>query len=324
MPLLWTLLVVLLSIPVMRKGFEHEELLVMQMMAKRGALVTMASQNLPPRAAQPAYTVLESFVVRLWGDAEWQVRLPAVVFGALTMFPLFFMARRFGGLLLANMACGLLGTTGFYYFYINYARGYPLALFMYWMTLWLALIIREDSSWRNWRWMGAVIFTGCYAHMAMGAYVAILCLIILFDRMLIGWKGARWRGMVAVLSQPVAVWGTTVLLLITLYSIGEPANQDYLRKFDVTSYYMSYHINWRFLRVMTELLAWVRQVPLLAWTQQALFMVGGALLLRSRPHDGLCFLLPVAACMTVFGVLGLFVYPRFFFFFTPLHSTHYW
>lgn len=319
-PVLWALLVVSLSIPVMPKGFEHEELLVMEMMAKRGALATMASQNLPPRAAQPAFTVIESLVVRFIGDAEWQVRLPAVVFGALTMVPLFYIGMRYGGLLLANMACGLLGTTAFFYFYINYARGYPLALLMYWLTLWLAIRIRGTNSWKDWLWMGAAIVVGCYAHMAMGVYVAVLCLVILAERKLLGWKAAGWRGLFAVSAQPVAVWGTAALLLVALYAVGEPANRDYLSKFSLTSYYMAYYVNWRFLHVMTELWSWMRDMPPVAWLQFGLFLAGVVLALRRRLLETLYLLLPLAVSLVAFGVLGLFVYPRYFLFFVPVYA----
>jgi len=319
-PGLWALLVVVLSIPLMPKGFEHEELLVMEMMAKRGALATMASQNLPPRAAQPAFTVIESLVVRFVGDAEWQVRLPAVLFGALTMFPLFYIGKRYGGLLLGNMACGLLGTTAFYYFYINYARGYPLALLMYWLTLWLAIRIRDENSWRNWLWMGGVIAFGVYAHLAMGVYVAVLCLVILMERVWSGWRAARTHGVFAVLAQPVAVWGSVVLLLVSLYAVGEPANRDYLSKFSLTSYYMAYFVNLRFLRVMTELWSWVRDVPIMAWLQFVLFLVGAALALRKRFVETLYLLLPLGVALSAFGGLGLFVYPRYFLFFIPAYA----
>lgn len=319
-PLLWALLVVVLSVPIMSKGFEHEELLVMEMMAKRGALATMACQNLPPRAAQPAFTVIESMVVRFVGDKEWMVRLPAVIFGSLTMFPLFFIARRFGGLLLANMACGLLGTTAFFYFYINYARGYPLALLMYLITLWLAIRLRDRNSWENWLWMGSAIAVGVYAHMAMGVYVALLCIVILADRMLSGWKAGGRRGLFAVLAQPVAVWGTVVLFLASIYAVGEPANRDYLSKFSLNSYYMAYYVNWRFLRVMTELWSWVRDAPPVAWLQFFLFMAGIVLALRRRMGDAIYMLFPLVVSLSVFGVLGLFVYPRYFLFFIPIYA----
>ena len=86
--LLWVALTIILSLPIITKGFEHEELLEMDMLAKRGVMVTMAFQNQPPRAAQPAYTILEGFSVKLFGDSEAAARAPSVVLGALVMIPL--------------------------------------------------------------------------------------------------------------------------------------------------------------------------------------------------------------------------------------------
>jgi len=130
-PLLWTVLTIILSLPIITKGFEHEELLEMDMLAKRGILVTAACQNQPPRAAQPAYTMLESLAVRAFGDSEAVARAPSVVLGALVMIPLFIIAFHLGGMRLANLACALTATNGLFLFYINYARGYAFATTMY-------------------------------------------------------------------------------------------------------------------------------------------------------------------------------------------------
>jgi hypothetical protein len=341
LPFLWSLLTILLSIPIITKGFEHEELLIMDMLAKRGVLVSAACQNQPPRAAQPAYTIVESFVVRAFGDSEAAARAPSVVLGALVMIPLFLIALRLGGLGLANLACALTATNAFFLFYINYARGYAFAMTMYLSAILIGLLILERSTWRRWFAMGACILIGVYAHMAMGVYIAFVCLVLLFTllfRRLISSRSSRSVSSASscstlaepnstlhpplstlhLLVRPVMVWGTVVLTLAWLYSIGVPASLVYLSKFDLTSYYMAYHINVRFLETMLTLLAGLRMLPFWNWVVLATGLAGIVLLFRKAWVVASHLVAPLFCAIVLFYVKNLFVYPRYFIFFIPI------
>ncbi len=319
-PLLWSLLTILLSLPIITKGFEHEELLIMDMLAKRGPLVSAACQNQPPRAAQPAYTIIESFVVRAFGDSEAAARAPSVVLGALVMIPLFFLAFRVGGLGLANLACALTASNAFFLFYINYARGYAFAMMMYLSAILIGLLILERSTWWRWFAMGACIIVGVYAHMAMGVYIAFVCLVLLgtllFSPSLPSLPSVQ--SLASLLVRPFMVWGTVVLTLAWLYAIGVPASLDYLSKFDLTSYYMAYHINGRFLDTMLTLLAGLRMLPFWNWVVLVTALAGIVLLFRKAWLVASCLVAPLFCAILLFYVKNLFVYPRYFIFFIPI------
>jgi len=320
LPLLWALLTILLSLPIITKGFEHEELLIMDMLAKRGPLVSAACQNQPPRAAQPAYTIVESFVVKVFGDSEAAARAPSVVLGALVMIPLFLLAFRVGGLGLANLACALTATNAFFLFYINYARGYAFAMTMYLSAILLGLHILERSTWLRWLGMGACILIGVYAHMAMGVYIAFVCLVLLpallFSSSLSSLPSVRSR--LLLLVRPVMVWGTVVLTLAWLYSIGVPMSLEYLEAFDLTSYYMAYHINARFLETMLTLLAGLRMLPWWNWVVLVIGLAGVTVLFRKARLVASCLTVPLVCAVILFYAKGLFVYPRYFIFFIPI------
>lgn len=319
-PALWMAVMIVASLPVLRQGFEHEELLVLDMMARRGPIISAACQNLPARAVQPGYTVLESLVVRAWDDREAVVRLPALLMGAAAMFPVFFLAYGYGSLLLANMTCAVLATTGFFHFYVTYARGYSPSMTASLAAVALLLTLRRSTSWRRWWGVGALMFYACYAHQASAVYLSVTGLIALIDRAVLAARAERSVAHVArALTPPVVVFGTTVLLLFLAYAPGIPASLAYTRVFDLTDYYMAYHINVRFLRVMADLLAWCRGIPVAGALQMALAAAGVVLLIRSSWLTTVYLLTPLVLAVAAFRAMDLFVYPRYFIMFVPLY-----
>ncbi len=324
LPLAGFLLALVLASPLLTKGFEHEELLVHEMLARRGPLVTMAFQNLPPRAAQPAYTVIQSLVVRAFGHAEWVARLPALLFGATLLFPLYGIAGRLNGRRFAGLVCGLLLLTPFYHYYITYARGYPLGLAAFWGAVWACMVAVERNRWREWLLTGALLLVACYAHLSLGLSTAFLSLTALAH---LGWLAVqretdpvrRWISLRAALLPPVIVLGTTALLLLVAYAHGIPAERAYLVTFGHTEYYTAYHLNARFLRVLVTVWAPLRGVPAVAWLQAFLALGGVLLLLRRYRWQAAYVLLPCLGPVLVLFTLGHFIYPRFFLFYLPAY-----
>lgn len=320
MPVAWFFLAVFLSMPLLSKGFEHAEFLNYVMLAERGPLVTMACQNLPPRAAQVAFTIVESLFVRMFGASEAIARLPAVLLGGLVMFPLFFLARRFGTIIFANIVCAGMSLTGFFLFYISYAKGYALAMTSYLCCVLLAVMLRRNSGWGKWIVFGGFLVLTCYTHLSSFVYLFLLSVIVTADRMMESWSLKHSiAGMFEAVIRPVVVSVTAVLVLFLLYSPGIPAELKYMRTFDLTNYYMSYHINSRFFRVMIESWAWVRDCPPLALSQAVMFVAGIVFAVKSRRRLTLYLLLPAIISIVLFWSKNLFVYPRFFFHFLPFY-----
>ncbi|MDD4869228.1 MAG: hypothetical protein PHR77_01610 [Kiritimatiellae bacterium] len=320
MPLAWFLFVVLISIPLLSKGFEHAEFVNYTMLAQRGPLVTMACQNLPPRAAQVAFTVVESLFVKVFGGGETIARLPAVFFGGLVMFPLFFLARRFGTVIFSNLVCAGVSLTGFFLFYISYAKGYALVMTSYVSCVLLAVMLRRDSGWGMWSVFGGFLVLTCYAHMSSFIFLTVLGIFIVVDRMVNAWNLLHSiTGTVKAAVKPVVISLTAGFILFLLYSPGIPAELRYMQKFDLTNYYMAYHINPRFLNVMIESWAWVRDCWPWALLQAAMFAIGVVFAFGKCRWITLYIIFPAVISVALFWSKNLFVYPRFFINFLPFY-----
>lgn len=336
-PALWCLVAVALGFPLLFKGFEHTELLNYLMLAKRGPVVAAVCQNLPPRAAQPAYSIVESISVRLLGDGEFAARLPALLFGALAMFPLYVIARRLGSAVFANLACMAFAGTGFFLFYATYGRGYSLSMLGYLCALSMALGLRECSgatawrmspskagmeqdSWARWWLMGLFCVIACYAHLATCLYVAVLGIVLATIRVVDADKtGGFIRAAAAAKIKVLVVFGTVFLVVLALYAIGIPMELRYMRTFDLTNYYMSYHLDARFAKVMAESWSLVRDVPAVGWMQAGLAVAGAFVLFRMAPAAAGVLIVPAVVACAAIWAKNLFVYPRFFLHFLPVY-----
>lgn len=318
--LLWALLVFGMATPLIFKGFEHTEAVVLEMVAKRGPLVSVACQNLPPRVVQPAYSFVESLFVKAFGSSEAVARLPALFFGAMTVLPFYFLARRFGSVWFANMACAGLAVTGFFLFYATYGRGSSLALLAYVCCLLLAVSCREDSRWWKWWALGAAMVVACYAHLASGFFLAGLVMVLTVERMITAHKrNSRISAVFESLIQPLAVFGTVFWTVFLLYSVGIPAELKYMRTFSPTDYYTAFHVDMRFLKTVVESWAFVRDVSPLAWAQAILFLVGLAVALYRFPQPTVYVAFPAVLFLAFIWSRGMVIYPRYILHILPLY-----
>ena len=319
-PLAWAVIVIALGVPLLFKGFDSVELINFVMMAERGPLVTMACQNLPPRAAQLGYTVIVSLLAKVLDKPELAVRLPALVLGALAVFPVFSLARRYGSIVYANLVCGGMAATGFYHFYNTYGRGYAMALLAYLVCTTVALRLRESSTWRDWIAYIVPFVVACYTHLASGLYLGLLTILVLADRAVrVRREDGRLPAVLKSMVQPAIVLGTAFFVIAVLYSVGIPSSRAYMRNLSLTDYYMSYHVNVRLLRVMAESWAWVRDASPAAMVQAVLAVVGVVMGIRRRPWTTAYLLLPLAVSVVLIWSRGLYVFTRYFLHFLPAY-----
>lgn len=309
---------VALGFPLLFKGFEHAEFTNFVMLARRGPLVAAACQNLPPRAAQPAFTIIESLFVKVLGESEFAARLPALLFGALGLFPFYSLARRFSGVAVAALAAVALATNGFFLFYLTYAKGYAMAMAAFLACTALAARLRHTDAWRDWCLLACCAVITIYAHFSSAMHVAVLCLVFLAERLWSVYRREKTFAAVGCgLVRPVVSLGTAVLILAVLYSVGIPTELHYMKLFSMTSYYMAYHVNPRFVYVMADLCAAVRGVPAIAWAGVGCAAVGFVVAFRRDRTLALMLLLPAVAVVAMFGLRGWWLYPRFLFNFLP-------
>jgi len=317
-PIACAVLMTAIAFPLLSKGFEHSEFMNFEMLAQRGPIVAAACQNVPPRAAQPAYTVIESIIIRVLGESELTARLPALLFAAAGLIPFFFLARHYGSRRFAAICTLALAVNGFYLFYGTYARGYALSTAAYIACLAVAFRLRTKSTPLTWALLGVLIVITAYAHLTAGIYIAFLGVVMAIDILVRAKRSGLAAGeAVRCLYPAIVVFGSAALLLFVMYAVGVPTELAYMRAFNLEAYYMSYHLNARFLKVMVDLWALVRESPAVAWAGAILAVVGLVRALRVNSVVTLYLLAPALGSLTMIGSRGLFVYPRFFTHFLP-------
>ena len=84
-------------------------------------IISTAHDNYPP-----LYNVLVWICIRIFGDAEWSLRLPAALLGTTNVFAIYWVGTLFGNRLAGIFAALLLCLSGFHIAYSQEARMYTL------------------------------------------------------------------------------------------------------------------------------------------------------------------------------------------------------
>jgi mannosyltransferase len=164
-------------------------------------------------ANMATYYLFLHFWLKL-GEAEAQVRLLSVVFGALTVIPVYFLARR-----LANWPAGLAAALVFalhpvVIHYAYEARGYSLAMLITASLTLLVLIATERRSAWPWLAYGVIGALGLYVHFFIALVIAAHAGWVLAARRFPGWLSA------AAVTLPLVVAAAPVPLIIRQYGGG--------------------------------------------------------------------------------------------------------
>lgn len=142
-----------------------------------GEFVAMLrTENNPP---------LYFLLVRAWAavvplEEAW-LRLPSALFSALTVWPLYRVARALGGRLMAVCACLLFTLNNHQYIFAHELRGY--ALFLLLTVVVIRLLLREErgQGWRGALPLGlvfaALVWTHFFGWLVIG--LALLCTLVL-------------------------------------------------------------------------------------------------------------------------------------------------
>jgi uncharacterized membrane protein len=143
-------------------------------------VTTYTSQN-----QHMLYSVLARIAVSIFGEHAWSLRLPAVVFGVLTVPALYLFARLAVTRREALLASALLAVSYHHIWFSQNARGYTgLALWTLLTTYCFVRGMREPSAagWKWWMWFAVATALGIYTHLTMGFVTAA--------------QGMVWLGMV--------------------------------------------------------------------------------------------------------------------------------
>jgi len=125
-------------------------------------------------------------ILHFWlmvGETEARIRLLSVIFGVLSVVPVYFIARRLAGWVAGALAASLFVLIPYVIHYSQEARGYSLAMLMAGGMTWLVLI-GLDRRERIWPWLayGLIGALGLYVHFFMALVVAAHGLWLLVTR----------------------------------------------------------------------------------------------------------------------------------------------
>lgn len=108
------------------------------------------------------HTFLVHVAYRLFGDAPWALRLPALVAGILTLPVGYLVARRFAGGAAALLATALLATSMVMIEMSTNARGYPIVTLVFLLLLGLGQYLRRRDNAAGWVLFAALGAIGTY------------------------------------------------------------------------------------------------------------------------------------------------------------------
>lgn len=136
-------------------------------------VTTYTSQN-----QHMLYSVLARAAMDMFGESNWALRLPAVLFGVATVPALYFCAREVTTKHEGLLAAALLTVSYHHVWFSQNARGYTgLALWTV-VTTYFFLRGTREGGLRLWLWYGVTMALGMYTHLTMG-FVAVGHFVVL-------------------------------------------------------------------------------------------------------------------------------------------------
>ncbi len=132
-----------------------------------GTIVTTYAQN-----QHALYSVLARISILLLGDQAWTLRLPAVLFGVLTVPALYFCARLLASRREALLACAMLTVSYHHVWFSQNARGYTGLVFFALLATYFFIRGMQNQRWSEWFWYGLMVALGGYIHLIMG-FIAV-------------------------------------------------------------------------------------------------------------------------------------------------------
>ena len=139
------------------------------------------------------YSLLAHLSIGVFGESAWALRLPAAIFGTLTVPALYFLARNIGGPRVAWWTAALLALSYQAIWFSQNARGYSgLLFFSVASTHLLVRGLEHPRDGRAWLGYALTVGLGMYVHLTMIFVVAGQ-----FAAYAVAWQGlpsaARWR-----------------------------------------------------------------------------------------------------------------------------------
>jgi 4-amino-4-deoxy-L-arabinose transferase-like glycosyltransferase len=273
-------------------------------------LTTFPSQN-----QHMLFSILAHASITTLGESAWTLRLPSVLFGVASLWPLFFLGRRIVGVREALLACALMTVSYHHVWFSENARGYMGLMFFATLATWLWLEALAQSGWGWWLAYAAVLALGMSIHMTMvfvpAAHAPLYALSIIRSRSA-GQTPGRSKIRAAAPWKPLFAWILAGTLTLQLYALSLP------QFFQTALHEESLPSEWT--NSMWVIVESARSLTL-GFGIQAV-VVGGAVvaavgwlsIIRRDWMAGAAIVLPAVLGGTTMLVLSHNLWPRFFFF----------
>lgn len=281
-----------------------DEILMLHDFARRPVAEIVASY--PNDNNHPLYSILAAVSVRAFGESPAALRLPAALFGVLSIAALYVLARRLGSRRVALVSSAVLALAGSHVFFSQNARGYTGLLFFALLAT-DGFLRAQDGVKGAWRTQSLALGFGAYCHLT-GVFVGIAQAVVLLVRPVAGGRFARspWQG----------VFGggaAAVLLHLPMWS-------DLWRFFVGREDRVAIKTEWtnplHFVRLAFAALGPLQSSVLVTAAIVGGFVVLGGVLKLERLHRGIAcaMLLPAVLGGAATVLMGRHLWPRFFFF----------
>jgi mannosyltransferase len=186
----------------------------------------------------PLYSVFMFAWIRLFGDAEWSIRLPSLICGMLSLPLSYIIADRCIGRRTAVLSTFLLAASPVHIWYSHEARPYAVLLFLVLVAVFAYLELRDAPANPGWTAVYALtLLVAGLANFLMAALAPLLGALALADR---GPPRLRLTILSLVVACAIALW----VAVIWLYAGDMLAvSAFYLRPFTLTEWWMLF-FNW--------------------------------------------------------------------------------
>lgn len=259
------------------------------------------------------YSLLAHASLEIFGESAWSLRLPAVLFGAASVWAMFLLSRKLLGNFEAILAATLLTVSYHHIWFSQNARGYTGLLFFTLLATWFWLVALENNEWRWWLGYAATIIFGMWVHITMAFVVASHALVFLLFLFLPNSNAAEQPSPERRATyKPFAAWLLSASVTLQIYALALPEFlSEGLHEESRNSVWTNP------LWVLTETLHNLS----IGFAGIAVVSIGAAFvafgwwrLFKTNRRAAFLIILPPLLAVSVMLVLGHNLFPRFFFF----------
>jgi mannosyltransferase len=257
--------------------------------------------------AHPLYSVVAHMTTTAFGEANWTLRLPAMLFGVASVGMVFVLATRVMSRPEAWAGALVLALSYHHIWFSQNARGYTMMGFFALFSLWCLIRHAETRQPKYLAWFVVASIAGVYTHLTMAFVVAGQAGAILIGRA-IGWRAVRDFDLRAI------VWSTLLAALgsMAVYAPLIPGLVEHMRSAAPAEAAKVATGWWAIAEALRQMLAGAG-VPAAVATG-AVAAIGAWRLWREAPAFLAILVAPALVTAVSLIVLSQPLRPRFFFF----------